>query len=29
MLLSTMVAGGIYPLMEARGMLEPPNRETA
>jgi 3-isopropylmalate/(R)-2-methylmalate dehydratase small subunit len=29
MLLNTMAAGGIYPLMEARGMLEPPNRETA
>ena len=29
MLLSTMRAGGIYKLMEARGMLEEPNRETA
>jgi 3-isopropylmalate/(R)-2-methylmalate dehydratase small subunit len=29
MLLNTMGAGGIYPLMEARGLLEPPNRETA
>lgn len=29
MLLNTMRAGGIYKLMEERGMLEPPNRETA
>ncbi len=29
MLLSTMRAGGIYQLMEARGMLEAPNPETA
>lgn len=29
MLLNTMAAGGIYQLMEARGMLETPNPETA
>lgn len=29
MLLDIMEAGGIYPLMEARGLLEPPNPLTA
>lgn len=29
MLLDILRAGGIYPLMESRGLLEPPNPETA
>ena len=29
MLLDILQAGGIYPLMESRGLLEPPNPETA
>ncbi len=29
MLLEVMEAGGIYPMMEAKGLLEDPNPETA
>jgi hypothetical protein len=29
MILNVMQAGGIYPMMEAKGLLEEPNPETA